>query len=743
MLLERLSLLITGQVQGVGFRPYVSRLAQELGLTGWVQNNAFGVVIEIQGQFISRFLEKLTLSPPALARIDDIEIKTIPPCPQESCFQIIPSQPGESRTMMSPDTGICEQCLQDFFSPTSRYYHYPFLNCTQCGPRATITHHLPYDRAQTSMAAFPFCKACEIDYHDPNNRRYHAQPTACKHCGPTLSASVEKIVEAIQAGQIIAIKGLGGYQLVCDAKSEAAIVTLRQRKQREAKPFALMVANGNSLDALVECNDQERQLLMSPARPIVLLKKRGDTLSQWIAPGLSHLGVMLPATPLHYLLFHALAGYPQGLAWLEKPMRPVLIVTSANVSGSPLLIEDDRARQDLVSIADLVVSYNRQIVTRVDDSVMQIRHHSPTFIRRARGFVPERIKLPYAIPSTLALGADLKNTFCITRDDEAFVSQHIGSLTNPLTIEFLHESLSYWMRLLEVKPERVACDWHPDFYTSLLAHDFNSDPIKVQHHHAHLAAVACEHHLLEPALGLALDGYGYGEYAGSWGGELMVFDAFSYHRMGSLLPLPQPGGDRAARRPWQMAASVLHLLGRNEEIVRRYHEEPLAPQLAELLKFGRDRPSTTSCGRLFDAASALLGIVTQSSYEGEAARKLESLVTELEVMPNGWRVENKQFSLLPTLNRILDADPVKGANLFHGTLIAGLTEWVVSIASQESISVIVLSGGCFLNKVLAEGLFQGLTQQGLRVYLPQRLPPNDGGISLGQAFIAGSKRSGL
>ena len=737
--MNRLQLLITGQVQGVGFRPHVYRVAKTLDLTGWVQNTALGVLIEIQGSSIAHFLSNLKSSLPPLAKIDDVQTKTLALCENETAFQIIASSTGKSRTMLSPDTSSCSECLHELFDQQSRYYLYPFLNCTHCGPRLTITRNLPYDRSQTSMDEFPLCSHCLSAYSDPNNRRYHAQPTACSSCGPQLSSSIAAIAEALLNGKIVAVKGLGGYQLLCDARNESTLLTLRQRKSRAAKPFALMVANSKSAELVVEVNQDANALLVSQARPIVLLKKIDATLSESIAPGLSHLGVMLPSTPLLYLLFHALAGYPEGFDWLEEAQSIRLVVTSANLSGNPLIIDDEAARVGLSSIADEVVSYNRQIVTRADDSVVRIINKAPAFIRRARGYVPERIKLPYSIAPTLALGGQLKNTFCITRDDEAFVSQHIGHLNNKASIEFFHESLTHWLSFLDVNVERIACDMHPDFYTTQCALDFNLPIITVQHHHAHLASVAAEHHILEPALGLALDGYGYGIDTNAWGGELFFLNSTNADRLGSFLPIPQPSGDIAAREPWRMAASILHILGKNSDIATRFANQPQAARLAELLKGNSPMPLTSSCGRLFDAASALLGINAISDYEGHAASQLESLVTLPKVLPNGWSFENSQFSLLPTFLQLLTVDPVSGANLFHGTLIAGLAEWILSWSKKTSSRVVLLSGGCFLNKILSEGLSLQLAQHGLSVYLPQRVPPNDGGLSLGQAWVAGSR----
>ena len=737
---ERLQLLVTGQVQGVGFRPHVYRLAQQLQLTGWVKNNALGVIIEVQGVLASSFLEKLSLSLPSLARIDAIQTKSVPSLVDEAEFAILDSEVGQAQvqtqTMIAADTSICHACLGELLDPKNRYFRYPFLNCTQCGPRLSITNTLPYDRANTMMRHFPLCSHCLADYSDPANRRYHAQPTACVDCGPQFSKPIMSISKMLLAGKIIALKGLGGYQLLVDAQNEQAVAILRQRKNRPEKPLALMVLNVESARQWVEVDENEQALLESGARPIVLLKKK--MALNYIAPKLSDLGIMLPSTPAHYLLFHALAGAPQGTHWLTQPQAIVLIVTSANCAGSPLIIDDDEALRDLSQIADSIISYNRPIATRVDDSVLRVINKKPSIIRRARGFSPTRIQLPYAIPETLGLGGHLKNTFCITRGNEAFVSQHIGSLTNKATIDFFHESLDHWLRFLDVKPQRIACDLHPDFYTTRFAYEFAAQydlPVRpVQHHHAHIAAVACEHHIGEPALGLALDGYGYGLQGENWGGELVLLDAAHFQRLSHLTPIPQLGGEIAVRQPWRMAAGVLHLLDKDDEINQRFSTQTQANLITQALQSDKLWSMTTSCGRLFDAASALLGVAIVSTYEGQAAMQLESLVTVLEILPNGWTFDEGGLNFLPLMRALLICDPVSGANLFHGTLIAGLFEWVCYWSKKTSIQTILLSGGCFLNKVLAEGLTQQLTANGLNVYLPQQLPPNDGGLALGQVW---------
>lgn len=737
---ERLHLIIEGQVQGVGFRPHVYRIAHELALSGFVLNTANGVEIEIQGPNCRKFIEQLQKTLPTLARIDKITQQAIPSLKDSAPFKIMGSENGLSKTMIAPDTCICDACLDELFDPNSRYYHYAFLNCMHCGPRLSITQALPYDRKNTSMRAFPLCAHCHSEYHDAHNRRYHAQPIACEACGPSLSSSIDDIVKTIRAGKIVALKGLGGYQFICDANNNEAILRLRQKKNRPAKPFAIMQANIESVKSIVDLDELSQELLLSPARPIVLIKKQDSSLAESIDFGLAHLGIMLPSTPLHYLLFHALAGKPQGHEWLKQALPYRLIVSSANMNGDPIIIEDEKAYQELSKIADLVVSHNRAIVAGLDDSVIQIIKQKPAFIRRARGFAPQRIKLPFAVPETLALGGQLKNTFCITRGDEAFVSQHNGSLNNKASIEFFHQHLSHWLALLEVKPKRIACDLHPDFYTSQLAHEYELTPISVQHHHAHLVSVATEHHLTRPTLGVALDGYGYGDNSESWGGELFLFDHQHYQRMASLEPLPQVGGDKAAREPWRMGAAVLHLLGKNAEISDRFKMQTQAQDVANLLKSKMPIAKSSSCGRLFDAASALLGINHISSYEGQAALQLESLVQQPETLANGFTIKNGQLSMLPTLNYLLKLDPIRGANLFHGSLIEGLGVWVTTHAKQLKLQDVVLSGGCFLNKILTEGLTGYLTKQGLCVYLAKDLPPNDGGLCLGQAFIAATKK---
>ncbi len=751
----RTQLKITGTVQGVGFRPCVYGVANLLDLTGFVRNDEAGVTIEVQGIQANNFLSKLKESLPLLAVIDSVESSHTPIVAGEKKFTILHSQSNaEVIAKISPDVGVCKDCLHELFDAESRFYQYPFLNCTNCGPRLTITNDLPYDRAKTSMKKFIMCDDCSAAYSDPLDRRYHAQPIACEKCGPELSMSVTEIANRINAGKIVAVKGIGGYQIICDATNEETVKKLRERKLRDSKPFALMMLNTKSAKQFVNILNEENELLESWRRPIVLMKQREKMLPDAVASGLSELGIMLPYSPIHYLIFHALLDHPAGHDWLNKKNNIALIATSANLSGEPLIIDDEEACLGLNEIADHVVSYNREILTRVDDSVVRLINHTPYFIRRARGFVPAGIKLAKKVPPGIAVGGHLKNTICITRGDEAFVSQYLGDMDNPESIEFFHETLEHLLKILNVKPEFIAHDLHPDFYTTQFAESFGLPTFAVQHHHAHLLSVAAEHHITESAIGLALDGYGYGANGESWGGELMLLEGGSYQRLGHLKRMLQPGGDIAAREPWRMAVSFLQCRCLHNQpnfnfkksmnkIVRLIMQTPAlegfdgAEKLIKLLNSKIEIPQTSSCGRLFDTASSLLNVCHINRYEGEAAMRLESLVTKPKVFKNGWSIEDNQLNLSPLLQHLLTCDSAEGANIFYGTLIAASTDWIVQNAKQDNIKNILLSGGCFSNKVLAEGLIKNLRSHNLNPFLPYKLPPNDGGISLGQAVIAG------
>lgn len=758
--MARLAVQIRGQVQGVGFRPFVYRLAGEFDLCGWVRNDAAGVAIEAQGSadHLEQFLAALQ-QPPPLARIDELRTAVLPTCGDENGFFILVSQEGSAHADVTPDVAVCQSCLAELFDTADRRYRYPFINCTHCGPRYTITRWIPYDRPNTSMAGFPLCSKCVREYRDSADRRFHAQPIACPVCGPRLTLrdaqghplAVPDVIAAtlarLRVGMIVAIKGLGGFHLACDARDTAVVARLRQRKQREAKPLAVMAANFASLASWVEGSEEERQLLESPERPIVLLDKRLGRDAQLIgvAPGVDRLGVMLPYTPLHYLLFYEAAGRPDGCDWLQKAWPLLLVMTSANPSGEPLVIDDAEAIIRLAGIADAFLTHDRPIVARCDDSVLHWSGSAPAFVRRARGYAPRRILLPAAGSSVLACGGSLKNTICLTRDDQAYLSPHIGDLDNAAACAALEEMVERLLEVLRINPERVAHDRHPDFYSSRFAAAFAAKrdlPCwPVQHHHAHIAAIAAEHGLRQPLLGLALDGVGLGDDGALWGGELLWVDGPACRRLGGFTPLPLPGGDRAAREPWRMAAAVLHRLGRGEEISRRF-PGPLAKSVQGLLERNLCCPLTSSAGRLFDAAAALLGLRRFSAYEGQAAMELESLAAAsrtVEPLFDGYRLmANGQLDLLPLLSWLADysADPSHGAALFQATLVAALTDWVTRAAIQKAVNGIALGGGCFLNRYLSIQLRNRLEQNGLCVYEARQAPPNDGGLSLGQAWIA-------
>ncbi|MCC6136811.1 MAG: carbamoyltransferase HypF [Candidatus Contendobacter sp.] len=765
MLHQRRAIRIRGQVQGVGFRPFIYRLAIQRGLSGWVRNDGAGVDIEIQGDAatLDDFLDALRDLPP-LARIDSLQASELPALALEPAFTIAASSSDSVSADITPDTAICRHCLAELFDPQDRRYRYPFISCTDCGPRYTITAALPYDRPNTSMAGFPLCPGCAQEYRDPGDRRFHAQPNACPVCGPRLTLRdaqgvalaaadvVTAALEGLQTGAILAIKGLGGFHLVCDAQNPAAVERLRQCKQRDAKPFAVMAANVASLTPWVEGDPEEWRLLESPQRPIVLLRRRLDSPRPpgerpgvredrlpGIAPGLAHLGVLLPYTPLHYLLFHEAAGRPDGTAWLEQPQPLLLVMTSANPGGEPLVIDDDEAVRRLTGIADGFVTHDRAILARCDDSVIA----GGTFIRRARGYTPQSIQLPSAGPSVLALGGYLKNTICLTRDDRAYLAPHIGTLDNAQTCLALEEAVHHLQQILRIAPERIACDRHPDFPSSRLAAAIANERslpcIAVQHHHAHIAAVMAEHGLREPVLGLALDGVGLGADGGIWGGELLRVDGADFIRLGHLRPLPLPGGDRAACEPWRLAAAALHLLGRDAELTNRFGSK--SALIRQMLEQRLNTPETSSAGRLFDAAAGLLGVREICAYEGQAAMELEALAHRhgpTAALVDGFRLSDAGvLDLLPTLAWLADGvEPAAGAAVFHATLAAGLSAWLAWAGERSGIRQVAFGGGCFLNQLLSSQLQMRLKATGWRVFTARLAPPNDGGLSLGQAWAA-------
>jgi hydrogenase maturation protein HypF len=769
--------LVTGLVQGVGVRPAIWRLATDLQLAGWVRNSAQGVEIHLEGDAARQadFVKRLPKAMPALARIE--QIRSLPAAP-EGCvdFRIRENvADGVFSTAIGPDLALCPDCLAELLDPRSRRCRYPLLACTCCGPRYSVTRSLPYQRAATSLASYPLCADCAAEYADPADRRFHAEAIACPVCGPAhqlLDARGQRLAEdpaagawrRIQAGGIVALKGLGGFHLVCDAQNPAAVSRLREGKQRDAKPFALMAANLASLAAWVEIDANAARLLTHAARPIVLLPAKAELPG--IAPGLERLGVMLPATAMQWLLWHEAAGRPPGLAWTASPQAALLVMTSANPGGEPLASDDAEAVARLVGKVDAFWVHGRAIVTRCDDSlILPVQDATPIFIRRARGYTPVAIPLADDGPPVLALGAYLKNAICLTRARAAFLSQHIGSLDNAASLIFLEETAEHLMTTLAVKPVALAHDLHPDYPSSQLAQTLAArlslPALGIAHHHAHLAAVCAEHHLRDPVLGLALDGVGLGADGALWGGELLRLEQTDCRRLGHLAPLPLPGGDKAAREPWRMGLSFLHCAGLREEIApwlkRRFPAGALtapAEALVALLEKNLRAPPSTSMGRVFDAAAALLGVCAINRYDAQAAMQLESLALrhaatggDGEALPLAQTcvLNDGILDLSPLLLALLaETDVLRGAACFHASLAQALAHWALVAAERSGIRVLVAAGGCLQNALLVQLLIKACAAARLTLCLPRAAPPGDGGLALGQAWIARAKiRAGM
>ncbi|QEL55760.1 carbamoyltransferase HypF [Chromobacterium paludis] len=758
--MPREQLTVRGIVQGVGFRPFVYRLAGELALSGWIRNDGDGVTMELQGDDarLDGFASRLLAERPPLARIDQVLRQPLPEQEQADGFAILASAAGGGHAAIGADSCVCDACLAELFNPANRRYRYPFINCTDCGPRYTLVKRLPYDRAQTSMAEFPQCPACLDEYRDPLHRRFHAEPNACSICGPSLALldatgpvagdAIAETLRRLQGGEIIAIKGLGGFHLACDARNPAAVARLRQRKAREEKPLAIMAANAASLDGLARMDELSGRLLRSPQRPIALLPKRAgcDDALPGVAPDVAWLGAMLPYTPLHYLLFHEAAGRPAGSAWLAEPQPLLLVMTSANPHGEPLITRNQDARALMPQLADAVLEHNRDIVTRCDDSVLRVGCHGHAqFLRRGRGYTPCAVGLSRGGPSVLALGAHLKNTLCLTRGNEAFLSQHIGDLDRVANCQALETAAAHLQTLLATRPALIAHDLHPDYFSSRLARNLaerlNIPALAVQHHHAHIAAILAEQQCDDTVLGLALDGVGLGDDGGAWGGELLLVDGAHCQRLGHLATLALPGGDRAAREPWRMAAAALHSWGDDAAIAARFPDEATAPQLARWLNQGKALQRTSSLGRLFDAAAALLGVAARTSFEAQAAMRLEGLAERGGLPakpPRLHRIDTANvLDLSPLLRRLADGmAPAEGAALFHACLIEALADWAAQAARRHGLRRVACGGGCLQNAILARGLHAALGKRGLSMLQARLAPAGDGGLALGQAWVA-------
>ncbi len=754
---QRRVITIRGAVQGVGFRPFVYQWARQIGITGWIANTSFGVIIEAEGPEIQlrEFVQGIALHAPPLARIESLTEERVKAVGYQG-FVIRESQAqaGESVSIV-PDLSICADCTRELLEPSDRRFRYPFINCTNCGPRFTIIRDIPYDRPLTTMDAFPMCPDCDHEYHDPMDRRFHAQPDACAQCGPELSwlesdhqstgneSSLEQAAQALLTGKIVAIKGLGGFHLACLADDDQAVLELRQRKHRWGKPLAVMMSDVEMVRQYCQLSQVEEELLCSQRRPIVLLAKSGQALAPSVSPGVSELGVMLPYTPLHLLLTQA----------VQRP----LVMTSGNLSEEPLCKDNDEAQQRLAAIADAFLMHNRGIESRCDDSLMRVFDEAPLMLRRARGYAPEPFFLDQDGPDLLAAGPEQKNTFCLVKGRKAILSPHLGDLDNTATMDHYIEMLGKLSRLFRVSPQVVACDLHPGYGATQYAKTMvGVELVEVQHHHAHIAACMAEHHLQGPVIGVAYDGTGLGSDGTIWGGELLIANLTGFTRAASLAPTPLPGGDQAIRHPARMAAAYLtdHL-----GLMEAEWPEPLrraigsnAALLEHQIKTGLNSPLSSSMGRLFDGVGALLGNCTRASYEGQAAVELETLAARGDHPPYPFQLDEAgdrtvvsvtpiMAAILDDLNRGIDRSVI--AARFHATVAAFTLDLCLKISQDTGIRIVCLGGGVWQNRRLLSATVVGLRQLGLTPYWAQMVPINDGGIAFGQAAVARARRGPL
>jgi hydrogenase maturation protein HypF len=746
---------VRGVVQGVGFRPFIYRLAQEHDLKGWVRNTSGNVEIEIEGDEskLNLFLKELEEKAPPMSRIENIEVSLAPPKGYGD-FSIKESLSRQGHyQLVSPDIATCPECKEEIFATADRRYRYAFTNCTNCGPRFTIIEDIPYDRPKTTMRSFKMCPLCQREYDDPLDRRFHAQPNACPVCGPSLAlvggegkaVECEDAISAasrlLKEGKILAVKGLGGFQLACDATDDGAVKLLRKRKRRPSKPLAVMMASIKAVEKHCLVSPQERELLESPQAPIVLLRwKEGSNIAKTIAPQLKYLGVMLPYTPLHHLLMHE-AGLP-------------LVMTSGNLSEEPIAKDNDEALRRLKGIADYFLVHNRDIYARYDDSVYMVESGLPQALRRARGYAPYPIFLPFKAKPVLACGAEDKNTFCLTKDEHAFLSQHIGDMENEETLEHFENTIELYKKLFRVEPEVIAHDMHPEYLATKYALELGANAglplVPVQHHHAHIVSCMVENNIEKPAIGVAFDGTGYGPDGTLWGGEFMVADYKSFERVGHFEYVPLPGGAMAIKKPYRMALSYLYtLLGEEFELDGLPLASVNADELSiikQQLKKKINSPLTSSAGRLFDAVSALLGVRGEIDYEAQAAIELEMLAAATKEAKAYPFVINSEDGVgivrLCKLWTALVGDVKSKVQLseislkFHKTVAEITAETCQLIAKDSKIKRVALSGGVFQNRLLLKLTIAALQREGFEVLTHRLVPPNDGGLSLGQAVIA-------
>jgi len=745
-------LAVNGIVQGVGFRPFVYQLAHQYGLKGEVSNTSSGVTIHVEGseEKLQAFIRDLAEKSPPLAHITEVST-SYEPARNYTEFTIEPSKRQSSRwALISPDTAICDDCLRELFDPTDRRYQYPFINCTNCGPRYTIIDDIPYDRPNTSMKHFRMCPECQKEYDDPADRRFHAQPNACAVCGPSVALydngrtrvlardPIEKAAELLKEGYIVAIRGLGGFHLAVDAENSDAVVRLRQRKHREEKPLALMSYDLDRIRRYAHIEPDEKVLLTSLQRPIVLVKKRNSNpLSHEISPHNINFGAMLPYTPLHYLLL----SYD----------FTALVMTSGNISEEPIAIDNEEAFERLIAIADYFLVHNRDIYLRSDDSIVSRVAGATRSIRRSRGYIPVPVFLKKELPQILACGAELKNTVCLTKGKNAFLSQHIGDLENLETYRFFELTVRHMKRILDIDPQIVACDLHPDYLSTRYAEEQKGiKNIAVQHHHAHIVSCMVENRLDGPVLGLSFDGTGYGTDGRIWGGEVLIAEANQFTRAAHLAYLPMPGGAAAIREPWRMAISYLYdafgegFLGLKLPLFQGLEKEKIKIILHMISK-KVNAPQTSSLGRLFDGIAAILGIRKKVAYEGQAAMELEMAIRREtgESYDYEWERGKESYRVLvgPIVRGVV-RDMENGLQVsdisskFHSTLIRLFSDLCTLLRKETGLDRVVLSGGVFQNAILLAGLKKALEEKHFQVFTHCIVPCNDGGISLGQAAVA-------
>lgn len=760
--LKSFKIHIKGVVQGVGFRPFIYNLAKKLKIKGYVTNTSDGVIIEAEGENIKEFISSIRTNPPPLSTIDVIEIKESK-YKNFKDFSIINSIDYGSFTLVSPDVSVCDECLNEMFDPFDRRYLYPFINCTNCGPRYSITKKVPYDRPNTTMSVFRMCQSCLKEYNDPNSRRFHAQPNACPKCGPTLQIKIrdseltqeernpiEVAINLLRQGAIVAIKSLGGFHLCCNALNEKAVRRLREKKRRNNKPFALMAPTVEIVRQFCEISGDEEKLLKDKHRPIVLLKKKleAKNLPDEIAPNNRYLGFMLPYTPLHYLLFF----FPLNNNASQIPHFSALVMTSGNLSEEPIVIDNDEALIKLSEIADAFLMHNRDIFMRVDDSVIRM-NSALSFIRRARGYTPEPILLNDEGPDVLGVGADIKNTFTLIKEKYAIVSQHIGDMENLETLNFFEETLKNLKDVYRAAPIAIAHDLHPDYFSTRWAlKQGNVKKFGVQHHYAHIASVMAENNIKEKIIGVAFDGSGYGTDKKIWGSEFMICDLTGFERIAHFGYIPLPGGERAIKDCWRTALSLLyksrleHIYKDLETIgfLKKYKKEDIE-KILKIAEHPTFSPSSSGAGRLFDGVAAILGICDRNTFEGEAALCLESAIMETdmcEIYPYMLIDKEKPFIIdFSDMISLIINDIRKGkdkgliSQKFHNTIVDVILRVVNLISEKTNIRKVALSGGVFQNRYLLEKTIKKLLDSGFKVYTNRKVPPNDAGISLGQAYI--------